>query len=149
MANAYHHAISSAKRWGGAPEEYYKIHAWFDDTKEHFCDSRHRAVKHHSMGIAWAEERFGRTLGLDCGRRVPVRWIGEQHVLEDLGRIPTLADWLRNMAPEAWMQRSRKLSEEVNDDDDNLRTGDRDHSRHHTILAARADREGEQDAAVQ
>ncbi len=28
---------------------------------------------------------------------------GEQHVLEDLGRIPTVADWLGKIQPESWM----------------------------------------------
>jgi hypothetical protein len=28
---------------------------------------------------------------------------GEQHVLEDLGRIPTVADWLGRIQPEPWM----------------------------------------------
>jgi len=28
---------------------------------------------------------------------------GEQHVLEDLGRIPTLRDWLGRIQPESWM----------------------------------------------
>jgi hypothetical protein len=32
-----------------------------------------------------------------------VRFIGEQHVLEDLGRIPTVADWLGKIQPESWM----------------------------------------------
>jgi len=36
-------------------------------------------------------------------RVVPVRFIGEQHVLEDLGRIPTVADWLGRIQPEPWM----------------------------------------------
>ena len=39
------------------------------------------------------------------GKMVPVRAIGEQHVIEDLGRIPTAADWLRMIKPERWMGR--------------------------------------------
>jgi hypothetical protein len=34
---------------------------------------------------------------------VPVRFIGEQHVREDLGRIPTVEDWLGKILPEPWM----------------------------------------------
>jgi hypothetical protein len=37
------------------------------------------------------------------GRQVPVRYIGEQHVQEDLGWIPTASDWLRKIKPEKWM----------------------------------------------
>ena len=49
------------------------------------------------------EEFFGTTTVLSTGRVLPVRFIGEQHVLEDLGRIPTVADWLGRIQPESWM----------------------------------------------
>jgi hypothetical protein len=42
-----------------------------------------------------AERFFGSTLAVSTGRIVPVRWIGEQHVREDLGRIRTFADWVK------------------------------------------------------
>jgi hypothetical protein len=38
---------------------------------------------------------------------VPVRYIGEQHVQEDLGRIPTAQDWLAKIQPERWMYGQR------------------------------------------
>lgn len=50
-----------------------------------------------------AEKIFGTTIVNSAGRDVPVRHIGEQHVQEDLGRIPTLADWLSCIAPANWM----------------------------------------------
>ena len=49
------------------------------------------------------ESVFGATLTISTGRVLPVRFIGEQHVLEDLGRIPTVADWLGKIQPESWM----------------------------------------------
>jgi hypothetical protein len=64
-------------------------------------------------GVFETERVFGTTLLLSGGRVIPVRWVGEQHVREDLGRIPSLADWLRRIAPEPWMTRSRRLSEEI------------------------------------
>jgi len=45
----------------------------------------------------------GATITISTGRVLPVRFIGEQHVLEDLGRIPTVADWLGKIQPESWM----------------------------------------------
>jgi hypothetical protein len=42
-----------------------------------------------------------------------VRILGEQHVREDLGRIPTAADWLREIKAQPWMNRSRRLSREI------------------------------------
>lgn len=105
MSHPYHHAVSSARKWGGKPEDYQAIHDWFDATKEHFADFRHRALRHHSEGIFACEKEFGIAILNSDGLRVPVRILGEQHVREDLGRIPTVADWLRNIRPEKWMNR--------------------------------------------
>jgi hypothetical protein len=41
------------------------------------------------------------------GKQVPVRYIGEQHVREDLGRIPTAQDWLSQIKPARWMYGQR------------------------------------------
>jgi len=41
------------------------------------------------------------------GKQIPVRYIGEQHVKEDLGRIPTAQDWLSQIKPERWMYGQR------------------------------------------
>jgi hypothetical protein len=35
--------------------------------------------------------------------------IGEQHVREDLGCIPSFADWVKAIRPEPWMGRAMKL----------------------------------------
>lgn len=115
MAHPYHHALSSVKQWGGTVEDYLKIHSWFDASKEHLADFRHRALRHHTQGIFECERLFGETIQLANGRVVPVRWIGEQHVREDLGRIPSFVDWARCIRPERWMDQSRKLSEELAD----------------------------------
>lgn len=113
MAHPYHHALSTVKKYGGQAEDYLAIHAWFDATKEQFADSRHRALRHHSQGIYECERVFGVTITNSSGREVPVRLIGEQHVIEDLGYIPTVADWLRHMTIEPWMVKPRKVSQEV------------------------------------
>ena len=38
---------------------------------------------------------------------VPVRYLGEQHVKEDLGRLPTVQEWLARISPERWMYGQR------------------------------------------
>jgi hypothetical protein len=113
MANPYHHALSSHRKWGGELADYIRIHDWFDESKEHHGDFRHRALRHHAQGIFEAERVFGHTITLSTGRAIPVRWIAEQHVIEDCGRIPTLSDWLRCIEPEPWMNRPRKLAREL------------------------------------
>jgi hypothetical protein len=103
MAHAYHHAVSSSRKFGGDPDEFLKLHEWLDASKSHMADFRHRALRHHSEGIFMLEALFGSTITLSTGRILPVRLIGEQHVIEDLGRIPTVADWLAKIHPEPWM----------------------------------------------
>ena len=110
MAHPYHHALSSVRFWGGTADDYLAVHAWFDESKAIIADFRHRALRHHAEGIFMAERLFGTTLALSTGRVIPVRWIGEQHVREDLGRIPSFADWARAIRPEPWMGRASKLA---------------------------------------
>jgi hypothetical protein len=80
-----------------------------NESKEITADFRHRALRHHAQGIFELERRFGTTLTLCTGRVVPVRLIGEQHVLEDLGFIPSFADWVRCIRPEPWMGRAQPI----------------------------------------
>lgn len=106
MTHTFYHAQSSARVFGGKPEDYLPIHNWFDATKESFADFRHRALRHHAEGVFEAERMFGVTITNSDGKEVPVRYIGEQHVLEDCGgRIPNIADWLSRIRPEPWMAR--------------------------------------------
>ena len=109
MAHPYHHALSSARRYGGAAEDYLPLHSWFDESKQIIADYRHRALGHHAEGIFMAEKLFGTTLTLSTGRIIPLRWIGEQHVREGLGRIPSFADWVRAIRPEPWMGRASPI----------------------------------------
>lgn len=117
MAHPYHHAVSSARQFGGSPEDYQAIHDWFDATKEFMADWRHRALRHHAQGIFECERVFGTIITVRLPskswmfpptKRVPVRLIGEQHVREDLGRIPTVQDWLKHLRAgpgDEWMTR--------------------------------------------
>jgi hypothetical protein len=105
VAHSYHHAVSSARRFGGIPADYQAVHDWIDGSKQIIADFRHRALRHHAEGCFAAEALFGTTLTNSAGREIPVRLVAEQHILEDLGRIPSFADWVRNIRPEPWMGR--------------------------------------------
>ncbi|MEY8838306.1 hypothetical protein AB9K41_04595 [Cribrihabitans sp. XS_ASV171] len=113
MAHPYHHALSSVKKWGGSIEDYLPVHAWFDESKAITADFRHRALRHHAEGIFMAETIFGATLTLSSGRVIPTRWVGEQHVREDLGHIPSFADWVKAIRPQPWMGRTQSIEAEV------------------------------------
>lgn len=103
--NPYHHALSSAEKFGGVGDDYLAIHQFFDASKAHFADFRHRALRHHTEGIFLAERIFGVTIRSSDDREVPTRFIGEQHIKEDLGRIPSLQDWLEQIQPKPWMMK--------------------------------------------
>ena len=109
MSNAYYHAVSSAKKFGGSPEDYLKIHEWFDRGKVSQPDFRHRALSHHSQGIYDAALLFGSTIKISTKALAPVRLVGEQHILEDLGFIPSFQDWMDLLFVKRWMNPRAKL----------------------------------------
>ena len=110
MATAVYHAQSSVSKWGGTLDDYLRIHNWFDFTKAFHPDFRHRALRHHSLGIQECINEFGDYIVLNTGKHVPVKLIAEQHVIEDCGYIPSVSDWLSNLTPVEWMSKARNLS---------------------------------------
>jgi hypothetical protein len=109
MSKALVHARSSARKFGGKPEDYLAIHERMDSSKSAHAEVSHRCVFHSAFGIFIIEDIFGRTITNSDGKEVFVRDIAEQHVLEDLGFIPSLSDWLREMPAQPWMAGARKL----------------------------------------
>jgi len=103
MADAYKHAVSSANTFGGIPEDYVEIHRWFDESKDWMPDVRHRAMRHHTLGIHEAIIKFGSSIDLTGGKKACTRMVAEQHVREDLGKIPTVQDWLKDFEVKGWM----------------------------------------------
>ena len=102
------HAASSARRFGGKPEDYMPIHQLMDSSKGAIADNRHRALTHNSWFIqpdGCLELIFGTAITNSDGKQVAVRSIGEQHILEDFnGRfIPTVQDYLGEMEMKPWM----------------------------------------------
>ena len=106
MAHPYHHSLSSVRKWGGTVSDYMPLHSWFDQSKAIDADFRHRALRHHAEGIFMLETVFGPTLTLSTGKVIPTRWVGEQHVKEDLGFIPSFADWMLGIRTLPWMGRA-------------------------------------------
>jgi len=115
VSKAMIHARSSARRWGGKAEDYLAIHERMDSSKSAHAEVTHRCVFHSAFGIYVIEEIFGRTLTNSDGKEVFVRDVAEQHVLEDLGCIPSLSDWLREMPVQPWMAGARKRPMQIVD----------------------------------
>lgn len=99
----YEHAKQSVRKYGGSVEDYLPIHDFLDSSKAHFADMRHRALLHSSFGIFIVEKVFGHNLRNSDGRVISVRDIAEKHVLEDMGRIPSVQDYLQHMPMLDWL----------------------------------------------
>lgn len=105
------HAKSSVRKYGGAVEDYLPIHEFIDSTKIAMADVRHRAILHSAFGIFLAEKVFGTYFKNAQGKDVSVRDVAEDHVIEDLGFIPSMENYLKNMTVQPWMSgtmRSRR-----------------------------------------
>lgn len=106
MAKPWIHAQSSARKFGGIPEDYIEIHNLMDSSKGVIADSRHRALTHNAWFIGTVLEKiFGVVITNSDGKQISVRDVGEQHVVEDYaGRfIPSAQDFLENLEMKEWM----------------------------------------------
>ena len=106
MSKPYIHALSSVRRWGGEPEDYLPVHNLLDKSKGTIADSRHRALTHNAWFVSEIlEQIFGVNIVNSAGRKVSVRDIGEQHVMEDYGNrfIPSAQDFLEGIPMKEWM----------------------------------------------
>jgi hypothetical protein len=105
------HAKITVKKYGGHVDDYLPIHNFIDSSKAAMPDMRHRAVLHSSFGCYLAEQVFGTYITNSDGKLVSVRDVAEEHIIQDLGFIPTVEKWLSNLTLEPWMSGSRKRSE--------------------------------------
>lgn len=104
----YIHAVISAKKYGGKAEDYLPIHEYMDHSKSALADVRHRAMFHSAFGVFIVKEVFGETMTNSDGKVFSVRDIAEDHIMDDLGFIPTLEHWFKNMRTEPWMTGARR-----------------------------------------
>jgi hypothetical protein len=58
------------------------------------------------MGVFLAQQIFGKTITVvkkNSSIQVPVREIAERHIIEDLGWLPSPADYIKEMKGLPWM----------------------------------------------
>ena len=87
------------------------MHEKIDSSKQSLGDVRHRAMYHHTEGIWLMQDLFGTTLTVPKDRntiQVPVRLIAEQHILEDLGWLPSFKDYIDGLPIAPWMSGSQR-----------------------------------------
>ncbi len=104
----YLHGKISVKRFGGTPDDYQDIHDFLDETKALVPDMRHRAMLHNSWGCFLVERLFGVTRINSDGKQYSPRDVAEQHIIDDLGRIPTVQDYLQGMPMYSWLGGPRR-----------------------------------------
>lgn len=98
MSHCWYHSLSSVRRFGGIPQDYLHIHEWFDQGKAAWNFPTHRALLHNEFGIRLALDIWGHSfIRQSDGKAVELEPVINLHLQEDLGRIPTLADWLRDL----------------------------------------------------
>jgi len=92
------HAKNSAKKYGGVFSDYLPVHLWMDQTKLHVADLRHRVILHNSFGIGLCEAALGPWIINSAGKPIAVRALAEDHVIADIGFIPSLDQALAHTA---------------------------------------------------
>ena len=107
------HAKVSVKTWGGAVDDYMPIHEFIDSSKIAVADIRHRAMLHSAWVIFLVEKMFGSHFKNSAGKDISTRDIAEEHIMQDLGFIPTMQDWLDKMPLEGWMSGTRKKTRAI------------------------------------
>lgn len=110
------HAKISVKTHGGKIEDYLPIHNFIDSSKISVPDVRHRAMLHSSWGIYLTEKMFGTYITNSSGKQVCVRDLAEEHIIQDLGFIPTMEDWLKEIPIKTWMGGTVKRTKVINFD---------------------------------
>ena len=102
------HARIHTKKYGGLPEDYIDIDEFIDSTKTAVADVRHRAILHSAFGCMLVEKVFGRTRVNSSGKEYSTREVAEDHIMQDLGFIPTMGHYLKNMQIQPWMSGTEK-----------------------------------------
>lgn len=105
----YIHARISAKLHGGKWEDYIDIHDFIDSSKAGLPDIRHRALLHHSFGCFLVEQIFGHVRQNSDKKDYSPRDVAEEHIIQDLGFLPSAEKYLQTMPKLEWMSGTMKL----------------------------------------
>lgn len=109
----YLHGRIHAKKYGGTSEDYADIDDFIDSSKVAVPDVRHRAILHSAFGCFVVEQMFGRTRVNSEGKTYSPRDVAEDHIIQDLGFLPTMEQYLNNMTIQPWMSGTMKSNTQV------------------------------------
>jgi hypothetical protein len=109
MTHAVQHISSSVLYADVSPTDSFVIHNYLDETKTHFSDDRHSALRHHLEGVS---EML--TKGVSSLPSIAAQLVAVIHIFEDCsGRIPTSRDWASAIDSRAWMVPRKSVNEIV------------------------------------
>ena len=94
------HAQISEKTYGGKWSDYIAIHSFLDSSKAASAHFKHRFFLHHAEGIELAVRIFGETVTNSENRKIPIKKLLTDHLIEDVGRVVTIEDWARDLMPQ-------------------------------------------------
>jgi uncharacterized protein DUF6915 len=101
------HARITAHRYGGEWQDWIAIHDWIDRSKMIFPSMQHRMLLHSDFGEWLAVRIHGEKIVAEDGTIISTRDLFHDHQAEDLGRVVTLAEWLREIDTDYWTRRRR------------------------------------------
>jgi Domain of unknown function (DUF6915) len=101
------HARITAHRYGGGWQDWIAIHDWIDRGKMIFPSMQHRMLLHSDFGEWLAVRIHGEKIVAEDGTIISTRDLFHDHKAEDLGRVVTLAEWLREIDTDYWTRRRR------------------------------------------
>lgn len=104
----FYHANMDAKLFGGHRDDYIDIHNFIDQSYHVLPDIRHRALLHNQFGLMMVEQMFGDVRTNSDGREYSPRAVAENHIIADLGFIPTVEHYFKNMKTQPWMSGTLK-----------------------------------------
>lgn len=90
----FQHARITANAIGGTWRDYVALHTAFDRSKGAYGKMLHRSVLHSDLGIETVLRIMGSVIRLHDGTTVDAAAVGDQHVRDDLGFVPSVEEWV-------------------------------------------------------
>jgi hypothetical protein len=101
------HARITAHRYGGEWQDWIAMHDWIDRSKAIFPSMQHRMFLHSDFGEWLTVKIHGEATRSKSGAVIQTRDLFRDHQVEDLGRVVTLAEWLREIDADYWTRRRK------------------------------------------
>ena len=110
------HAQIHAHTWGGTFEEYLDLNERFDQSKMIFASMTHRMMYHSDWGIDFVTKLFGEKFVVQStGTVLDTKTLCEAHVVEDVGFVPSVEEWLKYFDAPSYKVRYGKSLEHLNE----------------------------------